>query len=232
MFSDKLSSLTVAFGVAGAGIAFALQEVITSVAGWVAMSFGRFYSVGDRVELGGIRGDVVDIGVLRTTLMEMGEWIGGDQYNGRIVRIANSFIFKAPVFNYSADFPFLWDEMVIPVRYGSDYQKAREIFLDALVKVTGDYAEQSKAVWGQMTRRYLIEAANVEPSVTMKLTDNWVEFTLRYIVDHKKRRSTKDKISVLILQGVDASGGGVKLGSATFEITAIPPVSVKVKDGE
>ena len=212
VFSDKLSSLTVAFGVAGAGIAFALQEVITSVAGWVAMSFGRFYSVGDRVELGGIRGDVVDIGVLRTTLMEMGEWIGGDQYNGRIVRIANSFIFKAPVFNYSADFPFLWDEMVLPVRYGSDYQKAREIFLDALVKVTGDYAEQSKAVWGQMTRRYLIEAANVGPSVNMKLTDNWVEFTLRYIVDHKKRRSTKDKISVLILQGVDASDGRHQTG--------------------
>jgi len=228
VFSDKLSSLTVAFGVAGAGIAFALQEVIMSVAGWAAMSFGRFYSVGDRVELGGIRGDVVDIGVLRTTLMEMGEWINGDQYNGRIVRIANSFIFKAPVFNYSADFPFLWDELVIPVRYGSDHKRAREMFLDALTRVTGDYAEQSKAIWSQMTRRYLIEAANVEPSVTMKLTDNWIEFTLRYIVDHKKRRSTKDKICELILEGVDASNGGVQLGSATFEITALPAVAVKV----
>ena len=108
VFSDKLAGLTVFFGVAGAGVAFALQEIIASVAGWIAMSFGRFYQVGDRVQLGGIRGDVIDIGVLRTTLMECGAWINGDQYSGRIVRVANSFIFKEPVFNYSSDFPFLW----------------------------------------------------------------------------------------------------------------------------
>jgi small-conductance mechanosensitive channel len=106
VFSDKLGNLTVAFGVAGAGIAFALQEVIASIAGWVAVSFGNFYSVGDRVQLGGITGDVIDIGVLRTTLMETGQWVKGDQYNGRIVRVANSFVFKEPVFNYSGDLPF------------------------------------------------------------------------------------------------------------------------------
>ena len=94
VFSDKLAGLTVLLGVLGAGIAFALQEVIVSVAGWVALSFGRLYDVGDRVQLGGIKGDVIDIGVLRTTLMECGGWINGDQYNGRVVRVANSFIFK------------------------------------------------------------------------------------------------------------------------------------------
>jgi small-conductance mechanosensitive channel len=99
IFSEKLSSLTVAFGIAGAGIAFALQEVIASVAGWVAMSFGHLYKIGDRVQLGGIRGDMIDIGILRTTLMECGGWFNGDQYSGRIVRVANSFIFKEPVFN-------------------------------------------------------------------------------------------------------------------------------------
>ena len=82
VFSDKLAGLTVFLGVAGAGVAFALQELIASAAGWVAMSFGRFYTVGDRVQLGGIKGDVIDIGVLRTTLMECGGWINGDQYNG------------------------------------------------------------------------------------------------------------------------------------------------------
>ena len=109
VFSDKLGGLTVALGVAGAGIAFALQEVIASFAGWLAIMFGGFYKTGDRVQLGGIKGDVMDIGVLRTTIMETGEWVDGDLYNGRIVLIANSFVFKAPVFNYSGDFPFLWD---------------------------------------------------------------------------------------------------------------------------
>jgi small-conductance mechanosensitive channel len=82
VFSDKLGGLTVAFGVTGAGIAFALQEVIASFAGWVAISFGSFYRTGDRVQLGGIKGDVIDIGVLRSTLMEVGQWVNGDLYNG------------------------------------------------------------------------------------------------------------------------------------------------------
>lgn len=107
--------------VTGAGIAVALQAVIASLAGWVAIAFGRFYSTGDRIQLGGVKGDVIDIGILRTTLMEVGQWVDGDLYNGRIVRIANSFVFKEPVFNYSADFPFLWDEIKLPIRYGSGW---------------------------------------------------------------------------------------------------------------
>ncbi len=121
VFSDKLGGLTVAFGVAGAGIAFALQEVIASIAGWFAVSFAKFYETGDRVQLGGIKGDVIDVGILRTTLMECGQWVNGDLYNGRVVRIANSFVFKEPVFNYSGEFPFLWDEITVPVKYGCDH---------------------------------------------------------------------------------------------------------------
>ncbi|MDP5104906.1 MAG: mechanosensitive ion channel family protein [Polaribacter sp.] len=106
-FSDKLGGFTIALGVAGAGIAFALQEVIASFAGWLAIMFGGFYKTGDRVQLGGIKGDFMDIGVLRTTIMETVQWVDGDLYNGRIVLVANSFVFKEPVFNYSGDFPFL-----------------------------------------------------------------------------------------------------------------------------
>lgn len=114
VFSDRLGQLTVVFGVAGAGIAFVLQEVIASVAGWAAIAFGSFYKVGDRVELGGIKGDVVDIGVLRTTLAEVGQWVNGDLYNGRMVRVANSFVFKEPVVNYSGTFLFFGTKWLCP----------------------------------------------------------------------------------------------------------------------
>jgi small-conductance mechanosensitive channel len=69
IFSDSLGKLTVIFGVIGAGVAFALQEVIGSFAGWVAISFGQFYKPGDRVLLGGIMGDVIDISIVRTTFI-------------------------------------------------------------------------------------------------------------------------------------------------------------------
>ena len=232
VFSDKLSGLTVLLGVLGAGIAFALQEVIVSVAGWVALSFGRLYDVGDRIQLGGIRGDVIDIGVLRTTLMECGGWINGDQYNGRVVRVANSFIFKEPVYNYSSDFPFLWDEIRIPVRYGSNYEMARQGFQQVLDDLTGEHARQLKGDWRKMTDKYLLEDAQLIPSVSLKMDDNWAEFALRYVVDYKKRRSMKDQISSRILKLIEESEGQIKLGAPSFELASIPPLDINVQKSE
>ena len=186
IFGDRLGGLTVALGVAGAGIAFALQEVIASVAGWVAVSFGNFYSPGDRVQLGGIKGDVIDVGMLRTTLMEVGQWVNGDLYNGRIVRVANSFVFKEPVFNYSADFPFLWDEITLPVRYGSDWTLARKMMERVVDEICRDYALESLAAWKAAVNKYMLEDAQVEPMVTLAANDNWMQFTARYVVDYRK----------------------------------------------
>jgi small-conductance mechanosensitive channel len=228
VYSQRLGGLTVALGVAGAGIAFALQEVIASVAGWVALTFSRWYAPGDRIQLGGIRGDVIDIGMLRTTLMEVGQWVDADLYNGRIVRIANSYVFKEPVFNYSGDFAFLWDEIRVPVKYGSDHQLARTVLSQIVQDVTGEYATVAKQAWTDMVRRYRIDAASVEPMVTLIATDNWLEFTLRYVVDYRRRRATKDELFLKILDAVERSGGRVALASTTVQLVEAPPLSVRL----
>ncbi|MFQ6539043.1 MULTISPECIES: mechanosensitive ion channel family protein [Aphanothece] len=227
IFKDRLGGLTVAIGVAGAGIAFALQEVIGSVAGWIAISFGGFYRPGDRVQLGGIKGDVIDIGILRTTLMELGEWVDSDLYTGRIVRIANSFVFKEPVFNYSGDFPFLWDELRLPVQYGSDHRRCRRILERVGAEVATDTLTQAvRSAWQEMVRKYLLENAGMEPQVTLALNDNWMEYTLRYMVDVKKRRSTKDLIFTRILEEFEQAGDAVRIGSTTLELVQAPPLEV------
>jgi len=226
VFSDQLGHLTVAFGVAGAGVAFALQEVIASLAGWVAISLGHFYHIGDRVQLGGIMGDAIDIGVLRTTLMECGEWVNSDLYNGRIVRVANSFVFKEPVFNYSADFPFLWDEITVPVKYGSDHQLAKEILQRVVDAVAGDYAAYARAAWKGVVEKYRIEDEQVEPMVTVMANDNWIEFTARYVVDYKRRRITKDQIFTRILEEFDKTAGRVAIASTTIQIVGMPAFDV------
>ena len=113
-----------ALGILAAGLAFALQEVIGSIAGWVTIVTGRPFAIGDRIETGGIRGDVVDISVLRTTLMEIGNWLGGDHNTGRIVTVSNAFIFKEPLFNYSRHLHYVWDEIEVPITYESDWQQA------------------------------------------------------------------------------------------------------------
>ncbi|MBT8377700.1 MAG: mechanosensitive ion channel family protein [Ignavibacteria bacterium] len=228
VFSDRLGGLTVAFGVAGAGIAFALQEVIVSFAGWFAISFAKFYKPGDRVQLGGIKGDVIDIGILRTTLMEVGQWVNGDLYNGRVVRIANSFVFKDPVFNYSGDFPFLWDEITVPIKYGSDYNLAREIFSKISNELLGEYSQRAKSAWEDLVKKFLIENASVEPMITMIANDNWVEFTIRYVVDYKFRRTIKDKMFMRILEEVDKNKDKIGLASATFHLVETPTINVKL----
>lgn len=230
VFSNKLGNLTVAFGVAGAGTAFALQEVIASIAGWVALSFGNFYSVGDRVQLGGIVGDVIDIGILRTTIMETGDWVKADLYNGRIVRVANSFVFKEPVFNYSGDFPFLWDEIMVPVKYGSDYRLAREILQKAANDLLGGFVPQAKKTMAEMVNKYRIEQASVEPMVTLIANDNWLEFTVRYVVDYKRRRSHKDMLFTRILEAFDETGGKVSFASATFQLVDAPVFNVRLAE--
>ena len=166
IFSDSLGKMAVAFGVAGAGIAFALQEVIASLAGWVAISFGNFYNTGDRVQLGGIKGDVIDIGMLRTTMMEIGQWVNADLYNGRIVKIANSFVFKEPVFNYSGDFPFLWDEITVPIKYGSDYCLSRDMFMRIVGEVTGEYSTQAKTSWTELIQQYRVDSTEITQHTT------------------------------------------------------------------
>lgn len=222
IFSSSLGGFTVALGVAGVGIAFALQEIIVSFAGWLALLFGNFYKTGDRVQLGGIKGDVIDIGILRTTLMEMGNWVDGDLYNGRIVRVANSFVFKEPVFNYSSDFPFLWDEIKVPVRYGSDFELAREICKNAVREETHVFSQEAATMWKEMTRKYRVENATTEPIVTLIANDNWIEFTIRYVVNYKRRRITKDHLFTSILQAIQNSNGRVQWASATLEITSLP----------
>ncbi|MFY9224158.1 MAG: mechanosensitive ion channel domain-containing protein [Blastocatellia bacterium] len=230
VFSDQLGGLTVFLGVAGAGIAFALQEVIASFAGWFAIHFAGFFKTGDRVQLGGIRGDVIDISILRTTIMEVGEWVKGDLYNGRVVRVANSFVFKEPVYNYSGDFPFLWDEIILPIKYGSDRKLAREIMEKVTLELVGEFIPKAKESWKNMTKLYLIENASVEPIVTLVANDNWLEYTIRYVVNFKNRRTTKDRLFDSLMDHFDKTDGKVAMASMTVHLVETPTFDVRIKN--
>ena len=219
IYSDKLGGLTVAFGVAGAGIAFALQEIIVSIAGWIAITFGRYFKVGDRILLGGVKGDVIDISVMRTTLMECGEWINGDLYNGRVVRISNSFLFKDPVYNYSGDFPFLWDEIVVPIKHGSDVKEVKAIFGDIAESIVGEYSKNANSAWIELVNKYMVENAQIKPLITVTFNENWINFTIRYVVDYKSRRGTKDQLFSKILEASNNTPDKIKIAYSTLEIS-------------
>ena len=194
VFRDVLGNLAVILGAISAGVAFALKEVFISLAGWVAIAFGDLFKVGDRVQLGGIKGDVIDITFMRTTLMELGEWVNGDLYTGRIVRIANSVVFTAPLFNYSKDLPFLWDEIVISVKSESEISLVRQVLVDVADEVVGEYVKHAKLHWESVKNKYLVEDERLDPIISLNVSGTTLEYTVRYPVDFKERRVTKDKL--------------------------------------
>ncbi len=86
--------------------------------------------------------------------------------------------------------------------------------------------------WREMTDRYLLEDARLDPIVTLNMKENWVEFSLRYVVDYKQRRITKDAICVQALRAIEQSDGEIKLGATSFEVTAVPPLDVNSRNKE
>ncbi len=228
LFTGSFQYFTVSIGLISAAIAFALQEVVLSIAGWVAIFSSNIYKTGDRIKINNIKGDVIDIGITKTTLMEIGDWVTSDNYNGRIVKISNSFVFKGAVHNYSTDFPFVWDEINLPIKYGSDVVLAHNIIQEIADVQLSKYANFAKEDWKLMVKKYLIEDAIVASTITLKLTDNWVEFNLRYVVDFKKRRVTKNAIYTEILNQINKTKGKVELASATFEVVGIPKLNIDI----
>lgn len=227
-FTGTIKDFGLAIGLLTAGITITLQELILSVAGSFYIFFVKVYKPGDRIEINGIKGDVIDIDSVYTTMMEIGEWVSSDNYSGRIVKLSNAFVFKGPVYNYSNDFPFVWDEFNLPIRYGSDIELAKSIVIEVAQEILSEYVRNSINQWKAIVTKYYIEDAQVNPSLAITLTDNWVQFNLRYIVNYKKRRYTKNLLNQEILKRIEATNGKVKLASATFEIVRIP--SLKIND--
>ncbi|WP_372976021.1 mechanosensitive ion channel family protein [Muriicola sp.] len=226
-FTGNIKDFTLAIGLLTAGITITLQELILSIAGSLFIFFVKVYQPGDRIEINGIKGDVIDINSMYTTMMEIGQWVSSDNYSGRIVKLSNAFVFKGPVYNYSQDFPFIWDELNLPIRYGSDVELAKSIVIDVAREVLSEFVQKSVKQWKHVVDKYYIEDAVVEPTLAIAMTDNWIQFNLRYIVDYKKRRMSKNRLNELVKKAMDASEGKVQLASATFEIVNIPVVDVK-----
>jgi len=225
-FTGSIKDLGLAIGLLTAGITITLQELILSIAGSFYIFFVKVYKPGDRIEINGIKGDVIDIDSIYTTMMEIGQWVSSDNYSGRIVKLSNAFVFKGPVYNYSQDFPFLWDEFNLPIRYGSDVELAKSIVIEVAQKQLSGYVAESISHWKEVVDKYYIEDAQVDPTLAITLTDNWIQFNLRYIVDYKKRRYTKNLLNEEIGKRILETNGRVKLASATFEIVDIPTVNL------
>jgi small-conductance mechanosensitive channel len=229
-FSGTIKDFTIVVGLFTAGMAFTLQELILSIAGSIYIFLVKVYKPGDRIEINGIKGDVIDVDSMYTTMMEIGQWVSSDNYSGRIVKLSNAFVFKGPIYNYSQDFPFIWDEFNLPIRYGSDVELAKSIIIKIASEILSEYTADSKSDWKSVVNKYYIEDAQIDPTLAISLTDNWIQFNLRYIVDYKKRRYVKHLINDKIRIEIENSNGKISLASTTLELIKIPDLNINLED--
>lgn len=197
---QNVGSITIFLSIVGAGIALALQEAILCLAGWFLILVRRPFSVGDRIELGGVKGDVIDIRPFQTLLLEIGNWVQADQSTGRIVNVPNSMVFKKENYNYSHGFEFIWNEIKVLVTFESDWKRAEKIMTGHAVEQAEGMEKIVKSKIDEMTRRYMIRYEKFTPIVYVDIKESGVELTLRYLTEARKRRTTADELCRAILE--------------------------------
>ncbi len=193
-----------------------------SFAGAFSIGFSKLYAVGDRVQIGDTRGDVIDIGLLRTTLLETGNWVSGDLYNGRIVRIPNSAVLKGIVFNYSQGFRFIWDEIKVLFATSSDCQFAREMLLRVAKESIGEYLVEAHSSWKEMSDNYRSQNPPLEPTVALIVNAGSLEFTVSYVIDYTKRTAVKDQLFTKVAEEVSNSDGRLQWASSAVTLINQP----------
>ena len=234
---DNPARLAAVLGLIGAGVAFALQRVITAVAGYFVILRGKTFNVGDRIVMGGARGDVISLSFMQTHIMEMGQppqvnpgtdpamWVHSRQFTGRIVTVTNDKVFDEPVYNYTREFPYIWDEINVPIRYQDDRGKAEQLLLDAARRhaVTRDKIGDDEVK--RLEGSFGIGVGDIDPHTYWRITDNWLEITIRFLAPDHGIRNIKDAMSRDILAALDKAKIGI--ASGTYAIVELPPVRIE-----
>ena len=218
---ENPTSLLVTYSIIGAGIAFALQDMFKNFVGGMYIMATSLMKVGDRIEIDDNYGDVMDIGIMSTTIMEIKGWVQGDQPSGRLVSIPNGFVLSKVTINYTKDHSFIWDELFIPITYDSDWRTAISIIMEILTKETESLTQKAQDEIERLGERFYLPRKETEPAVYLTLTDNWISLEARYVTDARNRRIMKNRLSRLILEAVEAAEN-IVIASETAQITVVP----------
>lgn len=212
-------ALLVAYGLFAAGVAIALQDIFKNFAGAVSIFLSGIYQVGDRIEIDNKYGDVIDIGLFYTSLIELREWVDGDQTTGRITLLPNGKVLSSFVHNYTKDHSFIWDEISIPVTHNSDWKEATDLIQKIVKKETEKITEYADQEISHLEEKYYLSKRNIEPAIFVTLTDNWIMLNARYVVDAKERRLIKNEITKLIIDGLQKNSD-ITIASQTITVVS------------
>lgn len=187
-------SLATYLGLVSAGIAIALKDPIVNLAAWAFIMWRRPFTVGDRIELGGYRGDVIDLRIFQFTLMEIGNWVDADQSTGRVIRIPNGKIFTEMLANYSKGFQYIWNEIPVLITFESNWKKCKEILSDIGTRHAEHLTERAARRVKEASAQMMVFYTTLTPTVYTSVKDCGVMLTIRYLCKPRDRRGTQQAI--------------------------------------
>ncbi len=187
-------------GIASAGLAIALHETIANIAGWFFILWRKPFVIGDRIEIGETKGDVIDLRLFQFSIVEIGNWVEAEQSTGRIIHIPNSHVLKERTANYHGAFNYIWNEIHILVTFESNWKKTREILEEIAKEKIESSSKQAEQQLNLAAERYMIHFSKLTPAVYMSTRDNGVLFSIRYIINPRQRRGSEQSIWEAILE--------------------------------
>ncbi|MGY6560169.1 MAG: mechanosensitive ion channel family protein [Nitritalea sp.] len=196
----NFQSITTFLGLLSAGIAIALKDIFVNLAGWLFIYWKKPFDVGDRIQVGNIKGDVVDLRLFQFSLLEVGNWVDADQATGRIVHVPNAKVFMEAQANYSQGFNYIWHEQHVMLSLDSNFKKAKQLLLDILHATCKAEFKQIEAALHRAHKDQLISFGHFTPIVYLSIQERGIRLTMRYLCDPRKRRGFEDRISEQVLE--------------------------------
>ena len=189
-----IREITTFLGLLSAGLAIALKDIVANLAGWVFILWRRPFTVGDRVQIGEHRGDVIDLRIFQFSLLEVGNWVDADQSTGRVIHVPNGKVLTEVLANYGKAFQYIWDEMPVLVTFESNWRRAKEILGKLGTKHAEHLSEEAQQRVREASKKFMIFYSKLTPVVYTKVAQNGVLLTLRYLVEPRRRRGTAEAI--------------------------------------
>ncbi|MAL18422.1 MAG: mechanosensitive ion channel protein MscS [Balneola sp.] len=200
---EALGSLGTFLGLLSAGIAIALKDPVTDIAAWLFLIWRKPFDIGDRIQIGPSKGDVIDIRVFKFTILEIGNWVDADQSTGRVIHIPNHKVFTEDLANYTSDFEFIWNELGVLVTFESDWKKAKEILKEVVEENMHEFVEQAREEVKKAEKSYLIQYRYLTPIVYTDVKASGINLSIRYLSDPRKRRGISQALWESILDRFD-----------------------------
>ena len=187
-------SFSTYLGLLSAGLAIALQSPLVNLAGWLFIIWRKPFHVGDRIEIGDVKGDVIDQRIFMFSLMEIGNRVDAEQSTGRVIHVPNGEVFSKPLANYTDGFQYIWNEIAVLVTFESNWEKAKKILTEVIARHGEEISQTAENQIRVAAGKMMIYVGKLTPIVYTTVKDSGVLLTMRYICNPRGRRGSEQNI--------------------------------------